>query len=153
MYVCVHKGLVLARLSPLRAFGGLKWQEFAGTSAGENLLTLLADEFCPRGAVWMRVSDYGGVGPEAPQGTVNGATLYETAEHLEDLALHPQFRERAVDLGLTNAATLKVCDDMLPAARGFRASTGASMRSLDPPELPLAISDSVTTGETAKGPS
>ena len=59
-YVLVDgDGNVVASFNPQHGFGGLKWGEFIGSHAGEQMLQLLRDKFTPYNCVWGTISDYG----------------------------------------------------------------------------------------------
>ena len=61
LFVCVNSttGEILMHLNPQSGFGGMKWGECISTFRGHHLLELLKNKFCPPGAVWAVVSDYG----------------------------------------------------------------------------------------------
>lgn len=137
-YVCVTpRGVAIAMLSPICAFGGLKWDEFVGTEAGKRLLALLNEAFCPAGAHWARVSDYGDVRDVSP---APSATLYDQSDTLPDLALHPELRRRALARGIGSERSFANCDARLPLCREWAAQDETcSMIRYEAPTLPLAL--------------
>ena len=145
MYACVDKktGCVILRLNPQRGFGGMKWGEYIGTDKGDAMLKLLNTKFCPDGAVWGLVSDYGNrlftnlsddifllkIVPFE-------VNLSQKADDLEDIGLHPWLREEALVENLTTPVIIELCDRNLPDMKKLHAFSGATSRPFDPPDLP-----------------
>jgi hypothetical protein len=147
-FVCVNRrGIVVTRCNPQRAFGGMKWNEFVGSPGGKGLLMLLNDEFCPPECTWIRISDYGQVGPEADDMEWDFDGLYDQTQEMEDLALHPELRLRAVQLGLTHHQCIDMCDQIthkihtsVSAMYEMSGEEGENPdeKSFQPPTLPLS---------------
>ena len=124
-YVLVDgDGNVVASFNPQHGFGGLKWGEFIGSYAGEQMLQLLRDKFTPYNCVWGTISDYGFMDISVSIET----DPYDKLDTVNDLALNPHVRLCALEKHLVSHETLDYMDAITKRLENFWKPTAESMK-------------------------
>ena len=139
LFVCLNSTTreILMHLNPQSGFGGMKWGECIGTFRGHHLLELLQNKFCPRGAVWAVVSDYGAAHffPEGFNFELLRDDASERACDTHCIGFHPTLRRMAMDLGLTDKKLLELGDLVAMDKKELVERTGGNGRHLTAPDL------------------
>jgi len=139
MFVCINSttGEILMHFNPQSGFGGMAWKQCIGTARGQWLLDLLRNKFCPDGAAWAVISDYGDARyfPEGFNFDFLRDDAWDRACDTHCIGFHPTFRRMAMTLGLTNDRLLEVGDKLAKDKKRLVECTGGNDRHLTPPEL------------------
>ena len=111
IYVCCDsEGRVVAQFNPQRGFGGLKWGKFVGTPTGRHMLSILKEQFCPRGCVWGIVSNARYVSKEIKV-DCDDYDVYKAASEVPDFALNGDVRKIALSNNWTSQILMDFMDD------------------------------------------
>lgn len=139
LFVCLNRttGEILMHLNPQSGFGGMKWGECIGTFHGHHLLELLKNKFCPPGAVWAVISDYGDARyfPEGFNFDFLRDDAWDRACDTHCIGFHPTLRRMAMDLGLTCKELMEVGDKVAMNKKVLVECTGGNGRHLTAPDL------------------